>query len=460
MTSANESATIMLYNYDERKFLMQSFSKKNWLLLLLFGTIGQIAWSVENMYFNLFVYEQVAPNLDTVTLMVQLSGIAATVVTLIAGTLSDKVGNRRSFISIGYLIWGVTVALFGCTSPDIVGSIFGMPYEEAVSLTLTLVVVGDCVMTLFGSSANDAAFNAWVTDNTESSYRGRVESILSILPLIALLIVAGGFGILKDLIGFRNLFIGLGAVITLCGAAGLFLFKDAETLERSGGLKDIVYGFKPSVIKENKPFYVTLLSVAIFGIAFQVFMPYLIIFMSQYLGFSTLEYSAVFAVAILAGAAVNIYLGKLSDKMEKSKLLYFAAAILFVGLLVMYLAAMVKSKLALILLFGLGGFIMICGNIFSGALNGSILRDHTPSGAAGKMQGVRMVASVLIPMLVGPAIGNAINRSRGILLDNPGADAMTTEYLPAPEIFLVGAIVSLLVLIVVPLIRRAEKGGR
>ena len=425
-------------------------------MLLLFGTIGQIAWSVENMYFNLFVYEQVAPNLDTVTLMVQLSGIAATVVTLIAGTLSDKVGNRRSFISIGYLIWGVTVALFGCTSPDIVGSIFGMPYEEAVSLTLTLVVVGDCVMTLFGSSANDAAFNAWVTDNTESSYRGRVESILSILPLIALLIVAGGFGILKDLIGFRNLFIGLGAVITLCGAAGLFLFKDAETLERSGGLKDIIYGFKPSVIKENKPFYVTLLSVAIFGIAFQVFMPYLIIFMSQYLGFSTLEYSAVFAVAILAGAAVNIYLGKLSDKMEKSKLLYFAAAILFVGLLVMYLAAMVKAKLALILLFGLGGFIMICGNIFSGALNGSILRDHTPNGAAGKMQGVRMVASVLIPMLVGPAIGNAINRSRGILLDNPGADAMTTEYLPAPEIFLVGAIVSLLVLIVVPFIRKAE----
>ena len=435
---------------------MQSFSKKNWLLLLLFGTIGQIAWSVENMYFNLFVYEQVAPNLDTVTLMVQLSGIAATVVTLIAGTLSDKVGNRRSFISIGYLIWGVTVALFGCTSPDIVSSIFGMPYEEAVSLTLTLVVVGDCVMTLFGSSANDAAFNAWVTDNTESSYRGRVESILSILPLIALLIVAGGFGILKDLIGFRNLFIGLGAVITICGAAGFFLFKDAETLERSGGLKDIIYGFKPSVIKENKPFYVTLLSVAIFGIAFQVFMPYLIIFMSQYLGFSTLEYSAVFAVAILAGAAVNIYLGKLSDKMEKSKLLYFAAAILFVGLLVMYLAAMVKAKLVLILLFGLGGFIMICGNIFSGALNGSILRDHTPNGAAGKMQGVRMVASVLIPMLVGPAIGNAINRSRGILLDNPGADAMTTEYLPAPEIFLVGAIVSLLVLIVVPFIRKAE----
>ena len=435
---------------------MQSFSRKNWLLLLLFGTIGQIAWSVENMYFNLFVYEEIAPNLDTVTLMVQLSGIAATLVTLLAGTLSDKVGNRRSFISIGYIIWGITVGLFGCTSPDIVGGIFGIPAAQAIGLTLTLAVVGDCVMTLFGSTANDAAFNAWVTDNTESSYRGRVESILSILPLIGLLIVAGGFGILKDLIGFRNLFIGLGAVITICGVAGLFLFKDAPTLEQAGGLRDVIYGFRPSVIKANATFYVTLLSVAIFGIAFQIFMPYLIIFMSQYLGFSTLEYSAVFAVAILAGAGVNIYLGKLSDKMEKSKLLYYASAILFVGLLLMYFASMIENKVALVLLFGLGGFIMICGNIFSGALNGSILRDHTPNGAAGKMQGVRMVASVLIPMLVGPAIGNAINQSRGILLENPGADAMTTEYLPAPEIFLVGAIVSLLVIIVVPFIRKAE----
>ena len=435
---------------------MEKFSRKNWFLLLLFGTIGQIAWSVENMYFNLFVYEVVAKDLDTVTLMVQLSGIAATLVTLFAGTLSDKVGNRRSFISIGYTIWGITVALFGCLSPENVGVVFGLPLTPAVSLALVLVVVGDCVMTLFGSTANDAAFNAWVTDNTKPSYRGSVESILSILPLIALLIVAGGFGILKDLIGFQSLFIGLGAVITICGIAGIFLFKDAPALERAGGLRDIIYGFRPSVWKASPAFYATLLSVVVFGVACQIFMPYLIIFMSTYLGFTTLEYSAVFAVAILAGAGVNVYLGKLSDKLEKSKLLYAAAAMFSVGLLVMYFGSMFKEKIAVIIVFGIGGFIMICGNIFSSALNGSILRDHTPDGAAGKMQGVRMIASVLVPMIIGPAIGNAINKAQGIMLENPGADAMTTEYIPAPEIFLVGALVTLLAVAVVPVIRKAE----
>jgi MFS family permease len=196
------------------------------------------------MYFNLFVYETIAPDLDTVTLMVQLSGIMATVATLVAGVLCDKVGNRRSFISWGYIIWGVTVALFGCLSPDLVGGLFGMPYEEAVSLCLVLVVAADCVMTLFGSTANDAAFNAWVTDNTDNSNRGRIEGIVSILPLIALLIVAGGFGILKDIIGgYRNLFIALGAVISLSGIWGLFKIKDAPTLEKNGGLRDIFYGF-------------------------------------------------------------------------------------------------------------------------------------------------------------------------------------------------------------------------
>lgn len=435
---------------------MEKFSRKNWFLLLLFGTIGQIAWSVENMFFNAFVYDDVAKSLDTVTLMVQLSGVAATVVTLIAGTLSDKLGNRRSLISFGYTIWGFTVALFGCLAPANISAVFGISLDKAVEVALVLVVVGDCVMTIFGSTANDAAFNAWVTDNTKPSYRGQIESILSILPLIALLIVAGGFGIIKGLVGgYQNVFIGLGVLISICGVVGIFLFKDSPDITKSGSFRDIIYGFRPSVIKGHLTFYATLLSVAIFGITFQIFMPYLIIFMSKCLGFSDLEYSAVFAIAILVGAAVNVYLGKLSDKMSKSKLLYVASVVTSIGLFGMYFASKITSHTPLLIFFGIGGFVMICGNIFSSALNGAILRDNTPEGAVGKMQGIRMVAGVLIPMIVGPAIGNAINKTSGEMLE--GADAMTSAYLPAGEIFLAGAIFALLALAVIPLIRKVEK---
>ncbi len=434
---------------------MKSFSRRNWLILLLFGLCGQLAWNVENMYFNLFVYDTVAPNLDAVTLMVQLSGIVATVATLVAGTLSDKLGNRRLFISVGYAIWGVTVALFGFMSPELIAGLFNTGMDEAITATLALVIVGDCVMTLFGSTANDAAFNAWVTDNTTASIRGRVEGVVAIMPLVAMLAVAGGFGILVEALGYATVFLILGIVISLSGIVGIFIIRDSETLERSGGFSDILFGFRPSVIKGNPRLYLTLVIVMVYGVACQVFMPYMIIYMKTYLDFSVLEYSIVFGAAIVAGAVINLFLGRLSDRADKTKLLYVAAAVMAAGLLCMYLSKGMEHIPTLIL-FGISGFVMICGYIFVSALSGAIVRDNTPPTEAGKLQGVRMIFSVLIPMLAGPAIGNAINRAMGVELENPGADAMTTGYMPAPEIFLAAAVITALLPLFIALLRRAR----
>ena len=435
----------------------QTFGKNNWIILILFGLVGQLAWSVENMYFNTFVFDTIAKDLEAITLMVQLSGVMATVATLIAGAISDKVGNRRKFISIGYVIWGVTVALFGYLSPSLTMSIFGVELEKAISITLTAVIVGDCVMTLFGSTANDACFNAWVTDNTKPSFRGTVEGVLAILPLISMLIVAGGFGILVDLLGgYSTVFLVLGIIISICGIVGIFIIKDSDELEKNGTLKDIFYGFRPSVIKDNKSLYAAFLIVVVYGIACQIFMPYLIIYMKTYLGFTVIEYSIVFGVAISLGAVINVFLGRLSDRMDKKQLLYVASSILALGLFAMYLAKGM-GHIANLILFGVAGFVMITGYIFVSALTGAIVRDNTPSESAGKLQGVRMVFSVLIPMIVGPMIGNGINKARNVPLENAGADAMTTEYIPAPEIFLAGALMSCLLIGCVWLLCRAEK---
>ena len=436
--------------------MKSTFGKQNWWILIVFGLIGQIAWSVENMYFNLFVFETISPNLDAVTLMVQLSGITATVTTLIAGTLSDKTGNRRRFISYGYLIWGITVALFGALSTDNIAAIFHMEETAAIVAALALVIVLDCVMTVFGSTANDAAFNAWVTDNTREEYRGKVEGVLSILPLIAMLIVAGGFGILVSMIGYQALFFGLGAVIAVCGVVGIFTVKDSPSLERKGTLKDIIYGFKPSVIKGNPTLYLTLVITGVYGVACQIFMPYLIIYMKTYLSFTVVEYSVVFGLAIVLGAAINLYLTRLADKKDKAKLLYIAAAVFAVGLLGMYLFHF-ESKILTLALFGIAGFVMITGYIFVSALCGALTRDYTPEANAGKLQGVRMIFSVLIPMIFGPMIGNAINKAAAIPLpDLSSADVMTTQYIPAPEIFLAGTIAAAVMFAVIPLLVKAK----
>lgn len=437
-----------------------TFGKRNWLILLVFGMLGQIAWAVENMYFNLFLFETVAPSLSAVTLMVQLSGITATVITLIAGTISDNTRNRRSFISYGYIIWGFTVLIFAFISKKNVQELFKITdIQKVITVTLGIIVAMDCIMTAFGSTANDAAFNAWVTDNTHYSYRGRVESILAILPLIAMLIVAGGFGIIVDLVGYPALFIGLGALIMATGFVGIFIIKDNKTIEtvEQTQFKDIFYGFKPSVIAQNKAFYLNLCIIGVIGIATQVFMPYLIIFMKTYLGFTDLQYSLIFGAAIIIGAIVAIFLGKLSDKWQKSRALYLFIVVYAVGLLIMYFTTSL-AKPVIFVMFGIGGTVMILGNILVSTLTGAIVRDNTPKANVGKLQGVRMIFSVLLPMIFGPMIGNAINKAKNIPLPDLGsADAMTTSYIPAPEIFLVAALITLCALVVVFLLNKVTE---
>jgi len=340
----------------------RGLSSRNMAVLLIFGMIGQIAWSVENMYFNLFVFYEIAPNLDAITVMVQASGVVATLVTLIAGALSDKLGNRRAFISVGYVIWGVTVAIFGFLSPELVEDMIGVGAQRAISIALVLAVVCDCVMTMFGSTANDAAFNAWVTDNTESSFRGKTEGILAILPLLAMLVVAGGFGILVEFMGYQTLFLCLGIVISASGALGLFLVHDSSSLRKNGRLRDMVYGFLPSTVRANSTLYVAFLLIMIYGIACQIFMPYMIIYMTAYLEFTVVEYSVVFGAAILIGAAVNLYLTRISDRKDKGRMLYLAAAIMAAGLFVMYFSKWGSHSLRL-LLFGSAGCVMITGYI-------------------------------------------------------------------------------------------------
>ena len=114
--------------------------------------------------------------------------------------------------------------------------------------------------------------------------------------------------------------------------------------------------------------------------------------------------------------------------------------------------------MANLILFGVFGFVMIVGYIFISALTGSIIRDNTPENAVGKLQGVRMVFSVLIPMILGPFIGNAINKARNIpLSDQSSPDTMTTLFIPAPEIFIAAAVFLLLSFAVIPILVAKNK---
>ena len=140
---------------------MKKLSARLWLTLILIGLVGQFAWTIENMYFNVFLYNTISTDPGYISAMVGWSAAAATLTTLLMGALSDRVGKRKLFICGGYLLWGVSTAAFGFVTVENAAKLFP---AHAVAAAAMMVVVLDCVMTFFGSTANDAAFNAYITD--------------------------------------------------------------------------------------------------------------------------------------------------------------------------------------------------------------------------------------------------------------------------------------------------------
>lgn len=135
-------------------------SKKFWLTMVIFGLTGQVAWVVENMYLNVFIYKMFHASAANISMMVAASAVTATITTLLIGALSDRVGKRKIFICGGYILWGISILLFCLIRMDILTALTGS-VAMASSLGVSLVIIMDCVMTFFGSSANDACFNAW-----------------------------------------------------------------------------------------------------------------------------------------------------------------------------------------------------------------------------------------------------------------------------------------------------------
>lgn len=407
---------------------------KVWVSLIVFGLFGQIAWVVENMYFNVFLYNTVSSDPNYIAAMVAASAATATVTTLLMGALSDKLGKRKAFITVGYIIWGVSTLSFAFISIENTQKLF--PALNAVVATAVLIVLMDCVMTFFGSTANDGAFNAWVTDVTDKTNRGAAEGVLAVMPLLAMLLVFGGMDGMTQKGQWPLFFCIIGGITTLGGLLGLILLKDKPGLQTSkeNYFGNIIYGFRPSTIKANPTLYVILCAIAVFNMSIQVFMPYLIIYIQRYLGID--NYALVLGVVLVGASIASVLFGKLMDKVGKIKMLFPCIVVLSAGALGMYFARSMW-------MVALVGFVMMAGNLAVGASLNAMLRDYTPEGKAGQFQGIRMIFQVLIPMVTGPYLGAAVIKNNNVTYEELGV----VKQVPTPNIFLAASIVALLVIV-------------
>ena len=408
-------------------------SPRFFIALSIFSLIGQIAWVVENMYLNVFIYKMFGASAGDISLMVAASAIAATLTTVFIGALADKLGRRRILISGGYILWGISILGFTLVKKSVILALFGTAASWA-GTGVTLVIILDCGMTCFGSSANDAAFNAWLTDSTDDTNRGTAEGINAMMPLVAILAVFGGFMAfdLELAESWSTIFLIIGSVVIGVGILGLFIIEEPK-LEPSNEpyFRTLLYGFLPSTIKKNKELYFYLGAFILFNISIQIFMPYLILYYEVSLGMS--DYVFIMAPAILLAAIFTAFWGKVYDKYAFTLSSYISLAGLVLGYIILFCFRSVVPVF-------LGSLLMMCGYLSGMAVFGAKIRDLTPQGRAGMFQGVRIFSQVLIPGVIGPYIGKLVLSNAEVIVNNDG----TESFIPNAYIFLAALAVAVL----------------
>lgn len=414
-----------------------------WLALTVFSLVGQVAWVVENMYFNVFIYKMFHATAAQISLMVAASAVVATLTTILIGALSDRVGRRKIFICVGYLLWGISILSFALIRVDVISPMVSAGVA-VTTVCVNLTIIMDCVMTFFGSTANDAAFNAWVTDVTVPENRGRVETVLAIMPLVAMLVVFGALDGLTQAGNWRLFFLIVGGITCLGGVLGCFFIREPDLPRGQGSyFANILYGFRPAVVRDNPQLYLSLAALGVYCMSQQVYMPYLIIYIQRFLGIT--DYTLLLAGVLIVSSVLSVLAGRPIDRFGKLRCLVPAGILGFAGLVLMYFARGQWFVLA-------AGIVMLGGGMVISACCNGLIRDYTPAGKAGLFQGIRIVFQVLLPMVTGPYIGAAVIQGTGMTYEDLG----TVKQVPTAEIFLAAAAALVLLAIPAALLKRKE----
>jgi MFS family permease len=404
-------------------------SKRTWIGVSLLGFVGALAWAVENQFFNTFVYDTITPDPRPISWMVAASAITATLTSILMGALSDRTrtrwGRRRPFILLGYLLWGVATAAFPSAA-----------LFHPIGLAVGMAILFDCVMTFFGSTANDAALNAYVADVTTPANRGRLVSLLYIASAVANLIIYAGAGMIIERWGYFPLFYLIGGSVILIGLIGGLLIQEPVLPPSPAGSYwgQIADTFRWESLRRHRDFFLLLLAMGLWGVAQQIFFPYLLIYLNHYLNFPPSTATLLVFIAILFGSILSAYpLGLLTDRWGRKRMAGLAILAEIIGLSAFSLA---RSEVTLTLT----GILWLGAATAWGIATNAWSKDLFPDEKRGQFAGYVILFTVAFTMIPGPLVGGWLATHYGIptvLNGKPG-------FIPTPLIFQAAAAATIL----------------
>ncbi|PKL00964.1 MAG: MFS transporter [Tenericutes bacterium HGW-Tenericutes-1] len=423
-----------------------ALGKRNWMLIWIIGMAGQIAWNIENNWFNTFVYEKIGYVPDVIAWMVGVSAAVTTIVTFLFGTLSDRIGKRKPFIVFGYILWGLATIGFGFTEL-IYQSLLARGLSIAFTIAALSVISADAIMSAFGSMGNDAGFNAWTTDISNESNRGKLSGALAIMPVLATIVGTIGSGFIIERFDYFGFFIIMGLLVISIGVFSLFFMKDSPTLsprvEGSFG-KQFLSVFNLKYFKENKELALVFIFLASYFIGFNVYFPYMLVFIQYTLEIEVGMSGLILGIGLIFASIVVIPASRLIERGKSPFICLLAIIVNTLGLIVVSIS--VPSTPYWVL--GLGVFLVGAGYISVLQALTAWMKNLYPEKQRGQFEGLRIVFAVLLPMVIGPIIGTNIIKAFGTNGVQWLTDTIYVEGpLPPQILFIVGAVVTLFSLI-------------
>ena len=324
--------------------------------------------------------------------------------------------------------------------------------SDIVFTTAMLVIVFSLILTLLRATTNNTSFNAWVTDVSTPQTSAIIETCFTLIGFVATAVIT--YLVTKaqsDEGDYSDVFRFLGMVAILVGALGFVLFEKPKQLknlkkkkekEEQIGWKDVFYGFRPSVIKKNSNLYLILSSGCLFNCAYQVFYPYLFIYLASVvipanknIETHPLKILSLIVIALIIAVVSIILLMKIY---AKNKSIPFISSVLcFVaGLLIL---SSTKNIIGIIigLTPGIIGYAIIMIQF------GATVRDNTPKDKIGLFQGIKTIFLLFIPKFIGPTLGNIASTNSSVTYMDNGSE----KVLPTEAMFLYAAIVAALIFI-------------
>ena len=413
-----------------------------WVLVWGLGLAGQLCWNIENQWFNTFVYAKIGKDPSIISGMLIWSAVASAFSTFFFGTWADRSGKRRSLIAWGYILWGIFTIAFGLTE---------FISKEMYTLVAVTVVLADTVMSFFGSMGSTAGFSTWTTDLLNDKNRGGIGAALATQPVLGTLIgtVVGGMLVGKN-DNYQRLFIVMGLLVIVVGIISMFVLNKNDDVapHREGSfVKQFfsVFNFKtffglPELVWVH-------IAISVFTIGFNIYFSYTGNYLIHYLGYTPDQMGIIEAVPLMFAMLMSIPMGVLINK-NKHPLVGAASVILNIaGLLILYpvRAGKIDSSKLFNLQIWLGIFIMGIGYVGILQVTKVWAKQLYPENAKGQFEGIWTLFYVLIPMIAGALIGEAVVKTSGETFVNQTSGL--TEYIPNSNIFLVGACVVVLTLI-------------